>query len=65
MLEQARLPVLVATAALAVVAILLLVRRRTRTTRVLAEGVVPPAFGLVGGRAEPTRSVAESPGGGA
>ena len=66
-LEQARLPVLVAAAALAVVAILLLVRRRTPTTRVLAEGACPAclALGLVGGRAEPTRSGAESPGGGA
>jgi len=65
-LEQARLPVLVAAAALAVVAILLLVRR-TPTTRVLAEGACPAclALGLVGGRAEPTRSGAESPGGGA
>ena len=47
--------------------ILLAAHRRTHATRVLPEGACPAclALGLVGGRAEPTRSIAESPGGGA
>ena len=68
LLEQARLPVLVVAAvALAVVATLLLVRRRTRATRVLAEGACPAclALGLAGGGASPGPAAAGSPGGGA
>jgi hypothetical protein len=68
LLEQARLPVLVAAAvAVAVAATLLLVRRHTRASRVLAEGACPAclALGLAAGRAELARSGAESPGGGA
>jgi membrane protein DedA with SNARE-associated domain len=72
LLEQARLPVLVAAAiALAIVAALLLLRRRTRATRVLAEGACPACLALglagtgLGGRAEQAPSGAESPGGGA
>jgi hypothetical protein len=61
---------MVAAAVVVVVAVLLL-RSRGRATRVLAEGACPACLALglagrpVGGRRRPTRSGAESPGGGA
>ena len=69
LLERARLPVLVVAAvALVATATLLLRRRGTRMTRILAEGACPVclALGVLGpGPAEQPRPVAGSPGGGA
>ena len=64
-LEQARLPVLVAAVALlAVVAVLVLLRRRRgRVARVLAEGACPACLLLGLGRAAPDPAAARSPGG--
>jgi membrane protein DedA with SNARE-associated domain len=64
LLEQARLPLLVAAAvALAAVVVLLLSRRRGRATRVLAEGACPAclALGLLGHAGQPA-GAADTPG---
>jgi membrane protein DedA with SNARE-associated domain len=67
LLERARLPLLVAAAVVLVAVATLLVRRRGRAARVLAEGACPAClalgFGLGRAAAEPT--AAGSPGGGA